>query len=294
MLREPVRSQAADYPGDGTALLLAVLVTAPLALRDRHPLAAWRMSFAGLAVLSAEPVAGRHRVHRRRGVRRAHVRLHGDGPLRAAHHPGRRDPVLPGVGSWTRSRRSWRRCCCWCRWRRRAAGPATSSRGSPSRSSATGRRTRVLEERPAHRPRAARRRRPPHVGDHHPGGGRAATGSTGAAGRLAESFADIGASALERSTEMRRVLGVLRDRGRAPRRAPQPGPRPARRAGRQRRAAGLTRRRTSTGGGRGPLPPGVEPVRVPDRAGGAEQRVRHAPGAPSRVADRRCGPAASS
>lgn len=55
MLREPVRSQAADYPGDGTALLLAVLVTAPLALRDRHPLAAWRMSFAGLAVLSLSP-----------------------------------------------------------------------------------------------------------------------------------------------------------------------------------------------------------------------------------------------
>ncbi|MBB4773955.1 sensor histidine kinase [Actinomadura livida] len=52
MLREPVRANAADYPGDGTALLFALLVTAPLALRDRHPLAAWRMGFAALAVLS--------------------------------------------------------------------------------------------------------------------------------------------------------------------------------------------------------------------------------------------------
>lgn len=55
MLREPVRAGAAGYPGDGTALLVAVLVTAPLALRDRHPLAAWRMSFAGLAVLALSP-----------------------------------------------------------------------------------------------------------------------------------------------------------------------------------------------------------------------------------------------
>jgi signal transduction histidine kinase len=55
MLREPVRAEQAGYPGDGTALLLAVLVTAPLALRDRHPLGAWRMSFAGMAVLALSP-----------------------------------------------------------------------------------------------------------------------------------------------------------------------------------------------------------------------------------------------
>ncbi|XRQ13339.1 sensor histidine kinase [Actinomadura welshii] len=51
-LQEPVRSQAADYPGDGVALLIATLVTAPLALRDRHPLAAWRLSFAGQVLLA--------------------------------------------------------------------------------------------------------------------------------------------------------------------------------------------------------------------------------------------------
>ncbi|MFB4311795.1 sensor histidine kinase [Actinomadura sp. GTD37] len=55
MLREPVRAGAAGYPGDGTALLIAIMVTAPLALRDRHPLAAWRLSFGALAVLALSP-----------------------------------------------------------------------------------------------------------------------------------------------------------------------------------------------------------------------------------------------
>ncbi|MER7543374.1 sensor histidine kinase [Actinomadura sp.] len=55
MLKEPVRAAAADYPGDGAALLVAALVTAPLALRDRHPLAAWRLSFAALALLALLP-----------------------------------------------------------------------------------------------------------------------------------------------------------------------------------------------------------------------------------------------
>src|SRR5262245_42510888 len=32
-------------PSSGTALLIAVSVVVPLALRDRHPLAAWRLSF---------------------------------------------------------------------------------------------------------------------------------------------------------------------------------------------------------------------------------------------------------
>ncbi|MGP4023664.1 sensor histidine kinase [Actinomadura sp. 3N407] len=54
-LQEPVRSDAAGYPGDGTALLIAVILTAPLALRDRHPLAAWRMSFAAMAVVALSP-----------------------------------------------------------------------------------------------------------------------------------------------------------------------------------------------------------------------------------------------
>ncbi|NVI88775.1 sensor histidine kinase [Actinomadura sp. BRA 177] len=55
MLSEPMRAEQSGYPGDGTVLLLAVLVTAPLALRDRHPLAAWRMSFAAMAVLALSP-----------------------------------------------------------------------------------------------------------------------------------------------------------------------------------------------------------------------------------------------
>ncbi|MEU8804823.1 sensor histidine kinase [Spirillospora sp. NPDC048819] len=55
MLRDPVRSDAAGYPGDGSALLIAFIVTAPLALRDRHPLAAWRMSFAAMAVVGLSP-----------------------------------------------------------------------------------------------------------------------------------------------------------------------------------------------------------------------------------------------
>ncbi|TDC55515.1 sensor histidine kinase [Actinomadura sp. KC345] len=55
MLKEPVRAQLASYPGDGTVMLIAVLVTAPLALRDRHPLAAWRMSFLSMAVVDLSP-----------------------------------------------------------------------------------------------------------------------------------------------------------------------------------------------------------------------------------------------
>lgn len=54
-LQEPVRSDAANYPGDGTALLIAFMVTAPLALRDRHPLAAWRMIFVGMALVALSP-----------------------------------------------------------------------------------------------------------------------------------------------------------------------------------------------------------------------------------------------
>ncbi|NDU76387.1 sensor histidine kinase [Actinomadura sp. DSM 109109] len=36
---------------DGTKLFIAVAVTAPLALRDRHPLGAWRLSFAAMALV---------------------------------------------------------------------------------------------------------------------------------------------------------------------------------------------------------------------------------------------------
>ncbi|MEV4673658.1 MULTISPECIES: sensor histidine kinase [Actinomadura] len=39
---------------DGTKLLIAVAVTAPLALRDRHPLGAWRLSFAAMALVDVD------------------------------------------------------------------------------------------------------------------------------------------------------------------------------------------------------------------------------------------------
>ncbi|GAA2256433.1 histidine kinase [Actinomadura luteofluorescens] len=39
------------YLSDATKFLVAVSVTAPLALRDRHPLAAWRLSFLAMALI---------------------------------------------------------------------------------------------------------------------------------------------------------------------------------------------------------------------------------------------------
>lgn len=38
----------------GTTLFIAVAVTAPLALRDRHPLGAWRLSFASMALIDVD------------------------------------------------------------------------------------------------------------------------------------------------------------------------------------------------------------------------------------------------
>ncbi|WP_433473332.1 sensor histidine kinase [Spirillospora sp. CA-142024] len=39
---------------DGTKLFIAVAVTAPLALRDRHPLGAWRLSFVSMALIDVD------------------------------------------------------------------------------------------------------------------------------------------------------------------------------------------------------------------------------------------------
>ncbi|TDC83460.1 sensor histidine kinase [Actinomadura sp. 7K507] len=39
------------YPGDGTALLIAVVLSVPLVLRELHPLAAWRLSFVMMALI---------------------------------------------------------------------------------------------------------------------------------------------------------------------------------------------------------------------------------------------------
>ena len=42
------------YVSDGTKLFIAVAVTAPLALRDRHPLGAWRLSFLAMALIDVD------------------------------------------------------------------------------------------------------------------------------------------------------------------------------------------------------------------------------------------------
>ena len=55
MLQEPMRVQKEHFPGGGTAALIAAMVTVPLALRDRHPLAAWRVTFAAMAVVGTAP-----------------------------------------------------------------------------------------------------------------------------------------------------------------------------------------------------------------------------------------------
>jgi len=39
---------------DGTKLFIAIAVTAPLALRDRHPLGAWRLSFLAMALIDVD------------------------------------------------------------------------------------------------------------------------------------------------------------------------------------------------------------------------------------------------
>ncbi|SFQ09564.1 MULTISPECIES: sensor histidine kinase [Actinomadura] len=39
---------------DGTKLFIAIAVTAPLALRDRHPLGAWRLSFLAMALINVD------------------------------------------------------------------------------------------------------------------------------------------------------------------------------------------------------------------------------------------------
>ncbi|MFD0903669.1 sensor histidine kinase [Actinomadura sediminis] len=39
------------HPGDEALLLISIAACAPLALRDRHPLGAWRLSFAAMAII---------------------------------------------------------------------------------------------------------------------------------------------------------------------------------------------------------------------------------------------------
>ncbi|QFG20942.1 sensor histidine kinase [Actinomadura sp. WMMB 499] len=39
------------YPGEATLLLISIAACAPLALRDRHPLGAWRLSFVAMALI---------------------------------------------------------------------------------------------------------------------------------------------------------------------------------------------------------------------------------------------------
>ena len=155
-------------------------------------------------------------------------------------------------------------------WPGRSSGPRAErpGRAGPAGPPPRGR-ARAARGTPAHRPRTARHRRPPHVGDRHPGRGRAAQGRGSRRRNWLESFADIRASALSGLNELRRLLGVLRSGGADT--APQPGLaelagllESARSGGRARHVVGQ-RHPPGPAAGRGP-------VRLPDPAGGAEQR----------------------
>ncbi|RSN68192.1 sensor histidine kinase [Actinomadura sp. WAC 06369] len=51
-LLETESAERGRFPGDATLLLISVAACAPLALRDRHPLGAWRLSFVAMALIS--------------------------------------------------------------------------------------------------------------------------------------------------------------------------------------------------------------------------------------------------
>jgi signal transduction histidine kinase len=99
--------------------------------------------------------------------------------------------------------------------------------------------------------------------------------------QLAESFADIRASALEGLTELRRVLGVLRT-GDAPQTAPQPGLERLEEVLASARGAGLTID-VSVSGEAPSLPQGValSAHRILQEA--LSNAMKHAPGAPVSV-----------
>ncbi|MFV2176829.1 sensor histidine kinase [Actinomadura sp. LOL_016] len=50
-LLETESAERGQHPGDATMLLISIAACAPLALADRHPLGAWRLSFAAMAVI---------------------------------------------------------------------------------------------------------------------------------------------------------------------------------------------------------------------------------------------------
>ncbi|GGV06152.1 two-component sensor histidine kinase [Actinomadura cremea] len=50
-LLETESAERGRHPGDATMLLISIAACAPLALADRHPLGAWRLSFAAMAVI---------------------------------------------------------------------------------------------------------------------------------------------------------------------------------------------------------------------------------------------------
>ena len=109
------------------------------------------------------------------------------------------------------------------------------------------------------RPRTARRGRPPHLDDRGAGGNRPADDS-GHAGRRGQRLSAIGDTARAALTEMRRLLGVLREDADAGRRrsasaaGPAPAQRPARRGPRRHRRG----TRLILTGRPVPLDPGVE------------------------------------
>ena len=106
---------------------------------------------------------------------------------------------------------------------------------------------------------------------------------------LVESFAEIRASALSGLSELRRVLGVLRSD--QPDTAPQPGLDDLDGLLESARSGGVTVTVGVSGTPR-PAPGGRGPVRLPDRAGGAEQRdaARAGVGGPGEAVLRRGRP----
>ena len=185
------------------------------------------------------------------------------------------------IAPYSRERASCLACSCSSsssrRWR--SATRAARGRAVPSGTRRGARCAETQHDQAArgarpHRARAARRRRAPHVDDRGPGGDGPAHHAGPARGGRASALGRSAQTARDALTEMRRLLGVLReDAG---------GEADARAAARARRGstalvddarARPARRPADRAAGRSaPLPAGRRPHRLPDRAGGADER----------------------
>ena len=136
-----------------------------------------------------------------------------------------------------------------------------------------------------HRPRAARRRRPPRQHDGRAGRGRTGGGRPRPRRGRSRRSTTISATGKQALTEMRRLLGVLRTTTARDRLAPQPGARPLPELVDGVRAAGLDveldgHRRAAPAAARG------GPLGLPGAAGGADQRAAARGPAPASGAGR--------